>query len=140
MKKFEPAYRLVRVGMATKRERASRQQRTFPQQDRTLVLVQSLTHPRQAAQEQAVDAAWYGKGQGCQGQEGEINDSLRVDVEKVVFFSKRLRAAHKHSWYWICPSVGRVGDCHWHLWAWDLSICQFSMIMDSCLSFRSIDA
>ncbi|CEJ80589.1 Putative Ribosomal protein S24e [[Torrubiella] hemipterigena] len=27
MKKFEPRYRLVRVGMATKRERASRQQR-----------------------------------------------------------------------------------------------------------------
>jgi small subunit ribosomal protein S24e len=29
MKKFEPTYRLVRVGMATKPERASRQQRTF---------------------------------------------------------------------------------------------------------------
>ncbi len=28
MKKFEPQYRLVRVGMATKAERASRQQRT----------------------------------------------------------------------------------------------------------------
>ncbi|KAM5368446.1 hypothetical protein ACJZ2D_009516 [Fusarium nematophilum] len=28
MKKFEPQYRLVRVGLATKRERASRQQRT----------------------------------------------------------------------------------------------------------------
>lgn len=28
MKKFEPAYRLIRVGMATKVERASRQQRT----------------------------------------------------------------------------------------------------------------
>lgn len=28
MKKFEPAYRLIRVGMATKRERASRQQRS----------------------------------------------------------------------------------------------------------------
>lgn len=29
MKKFEPAYRLIRVGMATKPERASRQQRMF---------------------------------------------------------------------------------------------------------------
>ncbi|KEQ66798.1 37S ribosomal protein S24, partial [Aureobasidium melanogenum CBS 110374] len=29
MKKFEPHYRLVRVGMATKIEKASRQQRTF---------------------------------------------------------------------------------------------------------------
>lgn len=30
MKKFEPQYRLVRVGLAVKPERASRQQRTFP--------------------------------------------------------------------------------------------------------------
>lgn len=30
MKKFEPHYRLVRVGLATKIEKASRQQRTFP--------------------------------------------------------------------------------------------------------------
>lgn len=30
LKKFEPTYRLVRVGMATKPERASRQQRTSP--------------------------------------------------------------------------------------------------------------
>lgn len=29
MKKFEPAYRLVRVGMATKPEKASRQQRAY---------------------------------------------------------------------------------------------------------------
>ena len=29
MKKFEPLYRLVRVGLATKPERASRQQRTL---------------------------------------------------------------------------------------------------------------
>jgi hypothetical protein len=30
MKKFEPRYRLVRVGLSTKLERASRQQRTYP--------------------------------------------------------------------------------------------------------------
>jgi ribosomal protein S24E len=30
MKKFEPRYRLVRYGMATKVEKASRQQRTLP--------------------------------------------------------------------------------------------------------------
>lgn len=30
MKKFEPQYRLVRVGLATKTERASRQQRAYP--------------------------------------------------------------------------------------------------------------
>jgi small subunit ribosomal protein S24e len=30
LKKFEPAYRLVRIGAATKVEKPSRQQRTFP--------------------------------------------------------------------------------------------------------------
>lgn len=35
MKKFEPNYRLVRVGMATRPEKASRQQRTFPLECRT---------------------------------------------------------------------------------------------------------
>lgn len=35
MKKFEPQYRLVRVGLATKVEKASRQQRTFPMRTST---------------------------------------------------------------------------------------------------------
>ncbi|PWI65736.1 hypothetical protein PCL_06707 [Purpureocillium lilacinum] len=89
MKKFEPNYRLVRVGMATKAERASRQQRTWPQPSaRTtapcvdavepdLVSVateQSADTPRrQAAQEPTKDAAGHGQGQGCQGEEGEIS-------------------------------------------------------------------
>lgn len=36
MKKFEPHYRLVRVGLATKIEKASRQQRTFPRELQTV--------------------------------------------------------------------------------------------------------
>ena len=36
MKKFEPRYRLVRYGMATKVEKASRQQRTSPLRLQTL--------------------------------------------------------------------------------------------------------
>ena len=39
MKKFEPRYRLVRYGMATKVEKASRQQRTFSLADVVVVVV-----------------------------------------------------------------------------------------------------
>lgn len=77
MKKFEPQYRLVRVGLATKAERASRQQRalqSFSEVYRGLVRL--TDNYRQAAQEPTKDPPWYGKGQGCQGQEGEINDSM----------------------------------------------------------------
>jgi ribosomal protein S24E len=87
MKKFEPHYRLVRVGLATKIEKASRQQRTsFPamQSRRNSVAEERLvsrersrltlfTPHRQAAQEQAEDPPGYGEGQGPQGEEGEIS-------------------------------------------------------------------
>lgn len=103
MKKFEPHYRLVRVGLAKKIEKASRQQRTYtphlgagapcgPRQwpadghnaGRGQVTVvagaeqnadSDFSHNRQAAQEPTKDPARYGEGQGCQGQEGEISDS-----------------------------------------------------------------
>jgi ribosomal protein S24E len=74
MKKFEPNYRLVRVGLATKAERAGRQQRaSLSLPTTTLVCLSSLpklTPPRQAAQEPPEDAAGYGKGQGRQEEEG----------------------------------------------------------------------
>lgn len=86
MKKFEPHYRLVRVGLATKIEKASRQQRTFPptmqavpiRRQRRLVdwewqWLTLLPLHRQAAQEPAEDPAGYGEGQGPQAQEGEID-------------------------------------------------------------------
>lgn len=72
MKKFEPQYRLVRVGLATKAERASRQQRASPHSSRRRH--QMLTHTRQAAQEPTKDPPRNGKGQGCQGEEGQISD------------------------------------------------------------------
>src|SRR6478752_840904 len=75
MKKFEPHYRLVRVGLASKIERASRQQRTWEacsQDNRTQQADTHISYNRQAAQEQTEDAAGNGKGQGCQAQEGEI--------------------------------------------------------------------
>jgi hypothetical protein len=77
MKKFEPRYRLIRVGMATKIERASRQQRRFPW---TREARAGLTrHNRQAAQEPTEDPAGDGKGQGGQVEEGEI--SVRRSLE-----------------------------------------------------------
>ncbi len=94
MKKFEPMYRLVRVGMATKPERASRQQRTCFPTDITryagrqtyglgcrlagLAEGRILTEVwayRQATQEPTKDTPRYGKGQGREEQEGEISDS-----------------------------------------------------------------
>lgn len=92
MKKFEPNYRLVRVGLSTKPERASRQQRTYipssrsprrctptcPRQWRRPAPNQqpantSSPQYRQAAQEPTKDPPRNGKGQGCQGEEGEID-------------------------------------------------------------------
>ena len=69
MKKFEPHYRLVRYGQATKIEKASRQQRALgPLME---MLSRRLTDiHRQAAQEPCQDHARYGQGQGPdQGQE-----------------------------------------------------------------------
>lgn len=83
MKKFEPHYRLVRVGLASKIEKASRQQRTSSrlgdgdsggERERE---EEPLANPhyRQATQEPTEDPPRHGQGQGCQGQEGEIDDS-----------------------------------------------------------------
>ena len=88
MKKFEPHFRLVRVGMASKIEKASRQQRTFhlpasraphesmAEEDSVGWSWRWLTIPppnRQAAQEPAEDSAGYREGQGPQGEEGEMS-------------------------------------------------------------------
>lgn len=35
---------------------------------------------RQATKEQTEDSAWYGEGQGCEQEEGEIDDSLSSGV------------------------------------------------------------
>ena len=77
LKKFEPHYRLVRVGFASKIEKASRQQRMFDSirtlqrcgRDGTDELY------RQTAQKQTEDSPRYGKGQGCDQEEGQIDHS-----------------------------------------------------------------
>ncbi|OCL15467.1 hypothetical protein AOQ84DRAFT_60940 [Glonium stellatum] len=88
MKKFEPHYRLVRVGMATKIEKASRQQRTY---NPGIALAGYYTLlagierdtdwdslNREATQEQVEGVPGYGQDEGCfEGQE-EINDSFSL--------------------------------------------------------------
>lgn len=91
MKKFEPHYRLVRVGLASKIEKASRQQRAYlplrpgerprprdqgEHRDRS---PSANTRHRQATQEPTEDPPWYREGQGQEGQEGEIDDSPPQD-------------------------------------------------------------
>jgi len=78
LKKFEPHYRLVRVGFASKIEKPSRQQRTSrqPWQDGIGQGWVLTYRNRQTTQEQTKDTAGDGKGQGCHQEEGEIDDSL----------------------------------------------------------------
>ncbi len=112
MKKFEPHFRLVRVGLATKIERASRQQRTFPprsfvptfwaiwrRRHRRLTgrLLTLLPHNRQAAQEQAEDPPGHGEGQGPQAQEGEISGWRFFLASSVIPGTWRLGR-----WLWLC--------------------------------------
>jgi small subunit ribosomal protein S24e len=88
LKKFEPHYRLVRIGAATKIEKASRQQRTFSLSNltgdfskgtRTLWADQHLVY-RKATQEQSKGVPGYGEDEGCvQGQE-EMSRTMCVMV------------------------------------------------------------
>jgi len=77
LKKFEPHYRLVRIGVANKIEKASRQQRTLEP-----VCLKKLWHYganwmfRQATQEPSQDVTRNGQGQGCSEEEGEVEDCL----------------------------------------------------------------
>lgn len=87
MKKFEPLYRLVRVGMGKKVERPSRQQRTYRPRGRrpgpglSIGRETDETPPhRQATQEPPEDAPGYCEGEGCQGQEGEIVARFRLGI------------------------------------------------------------
>jgi hypothetical protein len=87
LKKFEPHYRLVRIGAAAKVEKASRQQRTFFPSNvtrvfegtRTLWADQHLVY-RKATQEQIEGVPGYGEDEECvQGQE-EMSGTMCVVV------------------------------------------------------------
>ena len=76
MKKFEPHYRLVRIGVATKIEKASRQQRMSHQFcGNDFDRIGPNTETRQATQEQGQNGTGYGKDEGGnEGQEEEVED------------------------------------------------------------------
>lgn len=141
MKKFEPHYRLVRVGLAKKIEKASRQQRTYTPNPVIIVVGTSQTTEghelgrratastattegrytnydftlnRQAAQEPTEDPARYGEGQGCQGQEGEISDSpisLRFRIVDSAVTSLLLLLANSEALLRRFSSWVLVGHC-----------------------------
>jgi hypothetical protein len=77
LKKFEPHYRLVRVGFASKIEKPSRQQRTssISCAGHGSCSDANIMGIRQATQEPTKDSPRYGEGQGCDQEEGEIDDS-----------------------------------------------------------------
>lgn len=119
LKKFEPHYRLVRVGFASKIEKPSRQQRMslllrIPRNSDCRV---HATHGgwdtdwaanRQATQEQTKDSPGYGEGQGCQQEEGQIDESFLcwvnwrcgqigvAEMGRLLFFALALHFQHMH--------------------------------------------
>lgn len=88
MKKFEPHYRLVRYGQASKIEKASRQQREYNASLHRLgrasvrcweivqVGLTKVAH-RQAAQEPLEGVPGYGEGYWQEGEEGQIEVCCR---------------------------------------------------------------
>ena len=87
LKKFEPHYRLVRIGAAAKIEKASRQQRRFLLHidyicKATRVRWADPTPPhRKATQEQSEGIPGYGEDEGCiKGQE-EMSESTCVVLQ-----------------------------------------------------------
>lgn len=86
LKKFEPHYRLVRIGAASKIEKPSRQQRTCGDAmvlgTVTWIDADVVSINRQATQEPCQDASGYRKGQGCGEEERqEINGCCVVALE-----------------------------------------------------------
>jgi ribosomal protein S24E len=112
MKKFEPRYRLVRYGMATKVEKASRQQRTLPASLHALSRVSGqmetldirLQVNRQAAQEPHEGVPRYRQDQGWCEEGQEISGSTITMTTKVMVEWWPL-----WSWFaWCIITTGRL--------------------------------
>ena len=87
LKKFEPHYRLVRIGAANKIEKASRQQRTYSSSSLRLSIanydgVCILANPpslyRQATEEPFQEVPRYRQGQGPQEEQGLNASSVTI--------------------------------------------------------------
>lgn len=120
MKKFEPHYRLVRYGMASKIEKASRQQRTYSSSlapghmawwqtmvGKEVILTRIVIN-RQTAQEQAKGAPGYGEGQGR--QEGQEISGLWRTVGAVLLGSE---VALERWWFILLSWHGRDSRDRW---------------------------
>lgn len=106
LKKFEPHYRLVRVGFATKIEKPSRQQRMLhhgrAEGGCYDVGIRMLTDGlRQAKKEQTKDSTWYGEGQGCFQEEGEIDDSLCLVYRMEAHWCCGMGFLFVHTSHWL---------------------------------------
>ncbi|KAL8334355.1 hypothetical protein RB598_008889 [Gaeumannomyces tritici] len=113
LQKFEPRYRLVRIGKATKVEKASRQQRAYcppalPLHPPDLLTISFPLH-RQAAQEQAEDPPRHGQGQGREGEEGQINAKYHGAWEGFLGF----RSLFTISCWFLSPILDRTSPSSW---------------------------
>jgi len=89
LKKFEPHYRLVRIGAATKIEKPSRQQRTYnivtAMETVNKVVPDLVSMNRQATQEPCQDTPGYREGQGRGQEEGQEIDGGGVAALELIF-------------------------------------------------------
>jgi ribosomal protein S24E len=109
MKKFEPRYRLVRYGLATKVEKASRQQRTSPNTCGIPLrnwrgkgcsrMSTGLQVNRQAAQEQDEGVPRYRQDQGWCEEGQEISASTITTTTKVTMAGKWRNVCIWFAWY-----------------------------------------
>ena len=111
MKKFEPRYRLVRYGMATKVEKASRQQRTLHallhilppiwQHVGCLVMDNCLLVNRQAAQEQDEGVPRHSQDQGWCEEGQEISRCTITMTTKVMVGHEWRFLWNWFAWYFM---------------------------------------
>jgi hypothetical protein len=122
MKKFEPRYRLVRYGMATKVEKASRQQRTLSTLPRILSMssdaeclnmTMCLQVHRQAAQEQDEGAPRYRQDQGCCEEGQEISGCTITMTTKVMVGAEWRLLWNWPAWYFTMAGteLQRASTC-----------------------------
>jgi hypothetical protein len=124
MKKFEPRYRLVRYGMATKVEKASRQQRTLPpplripsrrRHTECLNATMYLLVHRQAAQEQDEDAPRYRQGQGRLEEEGRQISGCTITMTTKAMVGAEWRLLWNWlAWYYLTTAgaeLQRASTC-----------------------------
>lgn len=114
MKKFEPHYRLVRVGMAAKKEKASRQQRKWPEMRQSCAAQSAGADGkanRQAAQEQVEGVPWCGQGQGRCGEEGQEINVMHVGWDAGAE-EQEMHGLHSDGWSFCTLRRYLVTDRH----------------------------